>query len=148
MVPLDAAGKQLFRILSDLHTLAGNAATAVRSVSEDHYPQLYAAVERTAEVCEQGIDSVMHSLATRDMQSALSPAELVSSMPMALPHNVTDPTGIKVSMRAAHEALAAKWQAYAEVAPAAEAMSASAFAHDHMQLVDLLGVHGGNPVFS
>jgi hypothetical protein len=145
MVPFDNIGNHLFRILSDLHALAHSAATAMRSVSQDHYPDLFQAIQETAIVCEQGIDSVMMSLGARDMQAAVRPAELMSSMPIALPHNVSDPTGVKVSMRAAHEALAVKWAEFAEIAPAAEAMASRAFAEEHTALVDLLGTHNGSP---
>ncbi len=145
MVPFDNLGVQLFRILSDLHALAHTAASAARSVSQDHHTALYQAIMDTEILCEQGIDSVMLSLGSRDMQASIKPAELVSSMPMALPHNVSDPTGIKVTMRAAHEALAAKWTAFANIAPAAEAMASRAFATEHAKLVATLGVHNGSP---
>lgn len=145
MKPFDQVGTQLFRILSDLHALAHSAATAMRSVSQDHFPDIFQAIQETAILCEHGIDSVMMSLGARDMQAAIKPAELLSSMPMALPHNVSDPTGVKITMRAAHEALAAKWNAFADIAPAVEAMASRAFAGEHAALVDLLGTHNGSP---
>ncbi len=145
MIQLDALGKKIFRVISELHAASLVSRTAERSVSQPHHAALHAAVTDSLTLCENGIDASLEMLRVRNMQTAFSLAEAQSAMSLSAPVPSSDPGAAKVQLRAMHAALAGLWQAVADSATGADAASATAFAADHAELATRLGPNNGSP---
>lgn len=145
MTQLDAFGKKVFRVISELHATSLISRTAERVVSQAHYPALHAAVTESMALCENGIDASLEMLRIRDMQTTFSMTEAQSAMSLAAPVPSSDPGAAKVQLRSMHESLAGLWLSVASSATGADAASASAFAADHAELATRLGPNNGSP---